>query len=252
MRSDPVQTAIYAVKQYYPGALGAFVYGSVIYGDPTETSDIDIAVLFDDSFEDVHRNSVTMDDWPIEFFVHNPRAQDYFFDKDRRRGMCVMPTIVARGTVIPAPREELLLQQDKARAIIDAGPPALTEEDMALRRYTISDVIDDIRGARERATRIAMAALLYDPLGDFHLRANGRWSGFGKALLRCLHAEDEALAGRYEAAFDAAFRLDETEPLIALAEEVLEPFGGFLREGYRSAAPDDWRDFESGAAQPRK
>lgn len=93
-----------------------------------------------------------------------------------------------------------------------------------------------------------MTSLLYDRLGDFQLRAHGRWSDFGKALLRCLRAEDDAFADRYEAAFDAVFRDDDTAPLVELVTEVLAPFGGYFREGYRAAAPEAWREFESGAA----
>ena len=97
MRPDYLTTAKRALQKHYPGHACAFVAGSVVRGDATATSDIDIVVLYDDPFEDVHRFSVIEDGWPVEFFVHNRRANTYFMEKDRARGMCVMMDMVAHG-----------------------------------------------------------------------------------------------------------------------------------------------------------
>lgn len=232
-----------ALAKHCPGAIGAFVAGSVTRGQGTPTSDIDIAVLYDDTFEDVHRNSVIEEGWPIELFVHNPQSLDYFCDKDRLRGMCVMPQMVATGIVIPDEHPALLLQQNKARDITMAGPPPLDKSDFDLRRYWLTDLTDDLKGAEATATRNAVLALMHDRLGDFHLRAAGNWSGFGKALLRCLKADDAGYAERFETAFATAFEGRDIEPVLALVEETLALHGGPFWEGYHSAAPPDWRDF---------
>jgi len=244
MRPDYLETAKRALEKYYANALGGFVAGSITRGEGTATSDIDIAVLFDDDFDNVHRNSVIEDGWPIEFFVHNQKAQDYFFDSDRKRGMCIMPTMVATGIVIPQERPELLRQKEKARAVIAAGPPLLTEDEIDFRRYHLTDLADDLRDAVEPSTRNAILALLYDYLGDFHLRAGGRWSGRGKSLLRCLRREDGDFALRFEDSFAAAFSGADVTSVLTLFESVLVPYGGPLWEGYTSPAPPDWRDFK--------
>lgn len=244
MRPDFLETAKRALTKHYPGAIGGFVAGSIIRGEGTPTSDIDMAVLFDDSFEDVHRNSVVEDGWPIEFFVHNPQAQDYFFDKDRRRGMCIMPQMVATGIMIPGEHPALLLQKDKAERIIEAGPPALSDDQLNLRRYMLVDITDDLKDAQSAARRNAVLALLHDRLGDFRLRAAGNWSGFGKSLLRCLGESNAEYAVRFEEAFETAFAGEGIKLILALVEETLAPYGGHLWEGFRLAAPDDWKTFK--------
>lgn len=233
-----------ALAKYYPGALGGFVAGSIIRGEGTPTSDIDIAVLFDETFEDVHRNTVLEEDWLIEFFVHNPKAQDFYFDKDRQRGMCVMPQMVAEGIVIPGDHPLLEIQKERARGIIAAGPLPLSDVQSDLMRYTVSALVDDLEGVTDQAVINAVLALLHDKLGDFHLRAAGKWSGFGKSLLRCLRAQDAVFAEAFERAFAAGFSGDGTHEIAALAARVIAPFGGRLQEGYRSAAPDTWKAFK--------
>lgn len=243
-RPDFLETAKRALAKHYPGAIGGFVGGSITRGEGTPTSDIDIGVLYDETFDDVHRNSVVEYGWPIEFFVHNPQSLDYFFDKDRQRGMCIMPTIVATGIMIPEEHPVMLKQREKAARVIEAGPPVLTDEERALRRYWITDLVDDLKGADRAPVRNATLAMLHDRLGDFHLRAAGKWSGVGKALLHCLKADDEEYAAKFETAFVTAFAGKGIEPVLALVEETLAPHGGPFWEGYRDAAPPEWRDFK--------
>lgn len=243
-KPDFLETAKRAVAKHYPGALGAFVGGSVARGEGTPTSDIDIAVLFDEAFEDVHRNTIIEDGWLIEFFVQNPKAQNFYFDKDRRRGMCVMPHLVADGIIIPEECPELLLQKERARAVIKQGPPPLSQAELDIRRYTIAALVDDLDGAGDPAEKNAVLSLLHESLGDFHLRARGHWSGFGKSLIRCLRAEDADFASAFESAFASGFAGGDMASLAALVDDVLSPHGGRLQEGYCSAAPADWKTFE--------
>ncbi len=243
MRPPFLDVARRALAKHYPEALGAFVAGSMLRGDDTPTSDIDITVLFDDSFENIHRNSVVEEGWPIEFFVHNTRAQDYFLDQDRVHGMCIQSTMIATGIMIPSECPELLLQREKAVSIIQSGPSKLSDTDIDLRRYMLTDLADDLEGATATPSLQAVLAMLHNRIGDFHLRAKGHWSGDGKTLLRILRADDPAYADRFEKSFDAAFRLEDTAPVQALLDLTLKPHGGRLWEGYCVPAPDTWRTF---------
>lgn len=239
-RPDPVETAAKALRLFYPGALGGFAAGSVLRGEGTPTSDIDIAVMFDESFEDVHRDSKTVDGWPIEFFVHNPKAQLHFFERDRKRGMCVMPSIIGHGVMIPSENDRLREAQERALTVIAAGPEPLSTEEKALRRYVITDLLDDLVGAQALTVRHAILCELYPRVGDFHLRAALAWSGVGKALNRCLHRHDNAWAASFETAFAKAFAGD-IDDVVSLVGQTLAPYGGLLREGYRAQATDEWR-----------
>lgn len=64
-RPDFLETAGNALETYYPGYSCAFVAESMHRGEATCRSDIDIVVLFQNGFGDVHRYSVTENTWPI-------------------------------------------------------------------------------------------------------------------------------------------------------------------------------------------
>jgi hypothetical protein len=241
MRPDPIETAIKALHIHYPDSIGAFVSGSVIRGDATPTSDIDIAVLYDQSFDDIHRFSTTVDDWPIEFFVHNKKAQEFYFEKDRRRGMCIMPTIVAYGVIIPAANTLLLDQQRTALEIIEAGPPVLSSEDIDLRRYAITDQLDDFTDATNIGARNAILSQLHNRLGDFYLRTLNQWSGEGKSLIRVMGEFDPEFCTEFVRSFRTAYSSDSNLEILNLATKILAPYGGRIRDGYYSSAPNDWR-----------
>jgi predicted nucleotidyltransferase len=241
MRPDPLEVAKRALQKYHPNSLGGIAGGSVFRGEGTPTSDIDVVVLYDDAFADVHRASVVEEGWPIEFFVQSIKAQDYFLEKDRLRGMCVMASILCDGTMIPNERDELISRRRKARDIIDAGPPALTPLEIDRRRYALTNLIGDLCGTDNNAVKNAVLSQLHDTLGDFHLRSQGCWSGHSKALLRSLKDVDETFASRYVESFDAGFSDHDIAPVVALADDVLQPYGGRLWEGYKEAPGPGWR-----------
>ena len=116
-----LETAQKAINKHYPGYKCAFVAGSMLRGQETATSDIDIVVIYDDDFEDVHRNSVIENGWPVEFFVHNVKANDYFMEQDRKRGMYIMMDMVANGLPLPELNEMARERQLKASEMIRSG-----------------------------------------------------------------------------------------------------------------------------------
>ena len=246
MRPNPIETAKKALLIHYPDSIGGFVSGSIIRGDSTSTSDIDIAVLYAEPFDEIHRFSTTVDKWPIEFFVHNKKAQDFYFEKDRLRGMCVMPTIVGSGIIIPTEDELLISQQAIALAIIQRGPPVLTSELIDLGRYTITDLVDDLIGTEDIGHRNAIIGQLHNRLGDFYLRSQNKWSGEGKSLIRIIGDVDTAFRDGFVNSFQAAFSSNSNDEILNLVKVILEPHGGFLRDGYFSSAPNAWKMFKDG------
>ena len=215
----------------------------MLRGEDTETSDIDIVVIHDDKFEDVHRNSVIVDGWPIEFFVHNRQSHDYYMDQDRQSGMCIIMNMVVSGLPLPEDNDWTRERKAKAQAVIDAGPPVLSDEDIEDCRYFITDSIDDLDESRPALECFGTLSRLYDQLGDFYLRGKGLWSGKGKSLGRLLRQEDTAFAKEYEEAFARAFQGD-FEKIRTLAENLLNEHGGRCFDGYKRPALKDWKDFK--------
>jgi len=123
----------------------------------------------------------------------------------------------------------------------EAGPPLLTEEELNRARYTITDLLDDLRAPRSHAELIAAGSQLYERLADFFLRANRQWSARGKAIPRRLKQVDERLGAELDHGFAEMFSKGDAGPVIDLAKRILAPYGGLLFEGYRSEAPREWR-----------
>jgi Nucleotidyltransferase domain len=233
-------------KERYSGAAVVFAAGSLVRGEGTPFSDLDLVVVYP-RVPAAFRESFTAQGVPVEAFVHDPDTLEYFsVQVDCASGTPLLPHMVAEGVEVPAPCS--LSQTLKARAVelLDAGPPPLDGETERRRRYFLTDLLDDLRGARLRPERVATAASLYHDLADYLLRSRGLWSAKGKGIPRALARADAKLSERYDEAFDALFHRNTIEPVIQLVEEVLSPHGGLLFDGYRSEAPALWR------AKPRR
>lgn len=246
MKNQNVLEVAHKIKElHYPDAAVAFAAGSVFRGEGNEFSDIDIVVLYDEPFEDVRRESIIVEGWPVEAFIQNVQAQEYFFDKNYKDGVPVMLNLVIEGVEIPGPCA--LSQQQKAEAlrIYHQGPAPLDDKDMRARRYHLSDAIDDLRGCVKPHEGCAILSKLYMNLADFHLRAAGNWSGnSGKGLARAMRRYAPEMADRYFDAFEAAFKHDQMDKVISLAEDILQPYGGILFHYKQEADPNEWRNFK--------
>ncbi|MGM0422612.1 MAG: nucleotidyltransferase domain-containing protein [Pseudomonadota bacterium] len=228
---------------HFADAACGFVAGSVMRGEGGQHSDIDLVVLYGDNFDDPRRESYSYKDIPIEVFIHNEQAQDYFFDMDRRRGVNAMPSMVCEGVIIGANTELAERRKSIARKVTAQGPAPLSDSEHKRARYVITDLCDDLRDPRSRGEVLGILSALYPALGDFYLRAQNRWSGNGKSLIKRLQETDSAFAAEYERVFDQAFQ-DKFDPLLQFTETTLAPFGGFHWAGDRQKASAEWRHFK--------
>lgn len=240
-RPDPIATARHALSERFPEAELAFLAGSVVRGEATATSDLDLVVVFS-QLERAYRISFTLDTWPIEAFVHDPETLHYFMAEfDRPSGVPSMPAMVTEGIVVPGETALSARLKQQAAEVLKAGPPPLDARELDKRRYFISDLADDLVAPRSAAEARATGTRLYGILADFALRAAGEWSATGKSIPRRLRAVDGELAGRFDAAFEALFANNDANPVIELVDRVLKPYGGRLRDGFEEHAPPDWR-----------
>ncbi len=222
-----------------PDALALFCAGSVIRGDHTPHSDIDLVVLLE-SIPNAWRESIVVEDWPVELFVHDIETLAYFVEQDCNRRQPSLPSMLADAIVIPRATALSDSLQRWARDILN-HPPPVSSDTIDSSRYFISDLLDDLRDHRPRSELVAIAAKLHELLGAFILSHHGRWSADGKHLPRRLLELNPSIAEDFRVAFDAAFVGSDAQPLIAFAERVLEPAGGALFAGYRSDAPSSAR-----------
>jgi hypothetical protein len=241
IRKSPQETAIDIWKHRFADAKVVLLAGSVVRGEQTPYSDLDIVVIYE-NIPAAYRQSFSYQGWPIEAFVHDPETLNYFFwERDRPSGVPSLPMMVLESIVIPEDSELSRSLKALAQAVIDAGPPEWTETDIEKARYFISDCCDDIRAPRNDAEFTASTSHLYELLADYYFRSSGRWSAKNKAIPKKLAESDAELAKEFTQAFEAAFSTHAPAPVLFLAEKILAPRGGFLFENYKIEAPTGWR-----------
>lgn len=126
------------VANRYAGAAFAYVSGSLIRGEGTAFSDIDLVVVFP-SLERAWRESFTEEDFPVEAFVHDPQTLAHYLHQDAESGCPVMVNMVATGSFFGPDAEHARLIQTKAAEVLAAGPKPLAGVGYDMLRYQVSD-----------------------------------------------------------------------------------------------------------------
>lgn len=229
-RKLPIEAARSIVKQHFPNCQGALLAGSVVRNEATQTSDLDI-VIFDQQLDDSYRESFKECGWPVEIFAHNLSSYKSFFKSDCDRARPSLPQMVSEGIII---KDNGFMEEIKKEAeeLLVEGPEEWSEETIRIKRYFITDTVDDFIGCSLRAEEIFIANVLADMLSEFVLRTNRKWIGTSKWTVRLLKQHDEKFAGTFVEAFDYFYREGEKNLIIQLVDETLKPYGGQLFEGF--------------------
>ncbi|MEZ4770301.1 MAG: nucleotidyltransferase domain-containing protein [Caldilineales bacterium] len=234
-RPPALATAATLVHRRFPDCLAAFMAGSVVRGEATATSDLDIMVITPDG-QPSGRESLLVDDWPVELFVHTLAVHRYFSQHDAARRMPSTPRMVCEGVVI-VDRDGLAGQlKEEACALLASGPAPLSADELAAARYFVSDLMDDLIDARPDEAPFIAGELAHNA-ATLILDLNRQWRGRGKWLLRALRQFNPAQANRLAAALHAA-NTGDTAALLAFANDALALAGGRLWAGYHASAPE--------------
>jgi hypothetical protein len=233
---SPVEAARGVWRERYAGARVIFLGGSVMRGEATPASDLDLVVVFE-QLPNAYREAFVYGGWPVETFVHDPETLEHFFEMDRRRGLPALMSMVGEGVEVPEAGEFSARLKRRAAELLEAGPPPWDETELTLRRYRLNDWLDDMKFPRSPEELVATGACLYQDAAEFYFRARGLWSAHSKTIPRQLRRTDAAFAEKFLRAFDALFAGKRAEPAAALVAEMLEPFGGLLFDGFRNDAP---------------
>lgn len=240
-RRDPKAVVLELWEAKYSDASAIFLAGSVIRGEATAFSDLDLVVMYE-SVEQARRESFFYGGWPIEAFVHDENTLKYFFeDVDGPSGCPSLPKMVIEGFVIPNETELSNRVKNMAQQFVQAGPPKWDQQTLNNARYAITDLIDDLRAPRNNQEVRATGSQLYQPLADFYFRGQGEWSAKGKTIPRALEKFAPEMAEDFLGAFDLLFAQGDASAVVVLAEKILAPYGGFFFEGHELAAPAHWR-----------
>jgi len=222
-------------RERYAGARVMFLAGSVMRGEATQTSDLDVVVVFEE-LADAYREAFTFEGWPVEAFVNDLESLRHFYGGERKRGVPSLMRMVLEGVEVPEASEFSAGLKREASEAYEAGPLPFDAEELRLRRYRLTDWADDIRFPRSGEELVASGAWLYQDAADFFFRSRGLWSAHSKTVPRRMREVDAGFASKFLAAFEALFTEKRSGPVVALVEELLAPFGGTLFDGFRMEA----------------
>ncbi len=223
---DPEADARALVSDRFPAARAAFLGGGVLSARRTPTSDLDIVVLIDGP-PAPYRESLFWRGWPVELFVQEAGMIGAWFAKDAARRRPTLARMCAEGVVLADTDGTGAAVAEQARAVLAAGPPALEPAELDQRRYSLTDLLDDLAGSTDPGETAVICWYLITRTAELALVLAGAWLGGGKWLLRELRATDPRLADELIAARDDPARLAD------LADAVLARAGGRLWAGYR-------------------
>ncbi|HET8927261.1 MAG TPA: nucleotidyltransferase domain-containing protein [Microbacterium sp.] len=217
------------VAARFPSVDIAVVGGSTSRGTRTATSDIDLLLIGDHAVTDGRTSlaaTYAFEGEPIEVFAYTPAAFEEWAQSGLAQFRPVILDLLLEGTPLrdtPALRDLRI----HWRPIFDAGPSA-EQHELDLRRYAVTDLIDDLRDAADDLERAVIAFTLFKRLAELLLISNGCWIGTGKHLPRRLREWD---AERTEALAQPLLARD-FDAFAGQAARELELLGGRLQTGF--------------------
>jgi hypothetical protein len=230
---DFIDIAHRFLASQHPDAAVAALGGSSATGTATATSDLDLALLYDDPAVN-YAETVAFEGRTVEVFAHSRAALDRWLAKELGERRPVMHDLWAHGILLADDGTGADLQS-RTRAVLAAGPDALSDPERNALRYALSSSLDDLRDRQQAgAEAYAVSAEVFQRSATLLLCVRRSWLGHGKWLIRRLALLDDPLARELVAWADAA---GDAAGLVALTEQVLDVAGGYLQAPYRREAP---------------
>ncbi|GAB3600837.1 hypothetical protein [Microbacterium tumbae] len=216
------------VAERFPRAEIAVLAGSTSREERTATSDIDLLLIGDDLFDDASSLAATyaFAGEIFEVFAYTRAGFTEWAERGIDDFRPVIVHMLVEGVPVRSSADLATLRRTWAERL--AAGPTVSADELAFRRYQLTDVVDDLYDATDPLERQVLAATAFEKTAELVLLSEGRWIGAGKHLPRRLRALDRAraddlaaplLAGRLEAFAD-------------VVERELERAGGRLQAGF--------------------
>jgi len=238
-----VATARRLLSEEFPETGAAWLGGSVAAGNVTAGSDLDITVLLPGP-PAPFRDSRMYERRPVELFVHTKTSLEHYRSKDRdRRQPSIMRLVGESVVLVDVDGTAARLQAACAAEVLD-GPEALSPDELASKRYAVTDLVTDLESSSSSPESAVISSLLWQQAADLLLTGSKHWTGSGKWLLRELRTYDERHGSSYATALMEGLRdatVGDTVPLLHTCDEVLDKFGGRLFAGHRLGGEDPTR-----------
>lgn len=193
------------ITERFPRATIAVVAGSTARGERTATSDIDLLLIGDEIFLDEsrpdERHSLAagfeFDGEFFEVFAYTRRGYEEWAGRGVSQHRPVIVHMLVEGVEMRG--GDALSEMRAAWVPLLAAGPVVGAHELDLRRYMITDQLDDLRDARDPLEQQVIAGVLFGMTAELMLLTERRWIGAGKYLprrLRELSAERADALGR--------------------------------------------------------
>jgi predicted nucleotidyltransferase len=222
--ADAARVALRFCDNDYPGATTIVLAGSASTGRRTPTSDIDILLIapthpfgagVGSEARVVHREGER-----IDVFAYTVESFRDWAERDFASLRPVLPYMLTEGSPLRTGTEFDELCRWSAERL--ARGPRLSDHQLELRRYAVTDLIDDLTDAGDPLIDAALRTDLFRSLAELALLRSNAWLGSGKWLARRLRVTDGPSADSL-----AAFaREPDTARAVTIASELLSELGG--------------------------
>lgn len=245
---DSVAMATDIVLARFDAPRAAWLGGSVVRGEATATSDLDISVLVDSSPPESGRpvapmrHSFLHEAVPVELFVHDEATLQQSRDRDRERRQPTQQRLVGETVILLDTDGIAERLRAECLAEIAAGPAALPRAEIDRLRYGLSDLLDDYTGLpQDRLLERYFPAHLFDRSTQLLLAHENAWQGSGKGLIAAVrhwaHDTDRrrpsgAGWSQWVEEWSPALRAADPFVVTRLVTEVLDHCGGRLWVGH--------------------
>jgi len=211
------------IESRHPQAICSFVFGSVVAGDYQAFSDIDLIVI-EPAIQNGETRRLMFQGVPVEVHVLDQLSFSHALQSAATTGISSVVFAAADAPLVTGTEDQARWYRSSAAAVQRRGPPPPPDYVKEAARRNITVRITDLLKNREFGERSVLVDALSELLYLAHFARRGLWRKTGKwgprrvpefalELAECL---DDARHGR------------DFQPLIALAERELEPWGGFL------------------------
>jgi hypothetical protein len=217
------------IDQEFPAAEIAVIGGSTARGDRTPSSDVDLLIIGDDLFADEATSVAATYSFGGEVFEVFAYTHDGFSEWARRGIDQYRPVIVhmlVEGREVRGGEALTALRGGWGETLAEG--PIVGEHEMAMRRYEITDLLDDLRDAVDDLERNVLAWSLFEKVAELMLLAERRWIGTGKYLPRRLR---ELSPGRVERLTSPLLQGD-LAAFAACVDRELSSAGGRVHAGF--------------------
>lgn len=225
------------VSERFPNATTVLLGGSVVRGDATSTSDLDVVVI-DESLPAARRETHVRDGWPVEVFAYTTATFAEYLERGWRTRLPVVAQMCAEAVIVVDRHGTASGLQARVRALLEAGPPEPTTSELQSYRYRLTNLRDDLADTDQQAERVFLGLQVARVVTELALLRRRCWLGTGKWLPRLVARVDPSLLDSLLPALAALVARNDPQPLLDLIDLQLVPVGGPLLDGYSAQSPD--------------